>query len=76
MFFKKELFSTYDQKQFQDIAALLEQNGIKYYTALNRPTNPDRYRGVPNTDSKMMTEYRLLVSRKNLEQAKSILEGV
>ena len=76
MFFKKELFSTYDQKQFQDIAALLEQNGIKYYTALNRPTNPDRYRGVPNINSKMMTEYRLLVSRKDLEQAKSILEGV
>ncbi len=70
MFFKKEICITRDIKQYNEITSVLSRNGIKYSTAINSPTNPARYRGVPLVDSSVVNEYRIYVRRKDFEIAK------
>ena len=69
MFFKKELYTTCDMKQYADITSVLSQNGIKYTTVMNSPTNPARYRGVPLLDNSVVNQYRILVAKKDFDKA-------
>lgn len=73
MLFKKELYITRDMKQYNEITSILSQNGIKYTTITNSPTNPGRYHGVPLINSSVMYEYRIFVARKDFEYAKDCL---
>ena len=74
MLLKKEIYITRDIKQYNDILDVLAKNGIKYFTAINSPTNPDRYRGIPLVDSSVLYEYRIFVARKDFEYAMECID--
>lgn len=74
MLFKKEIFITYDLKEFNKILDTLANNNIKYsYSVNDNILTADRQRGVPLIDSSTMYRYRIFVKNKDYDLAKHVL---
>lgn len=73
MFFKKELCITRNMKQYSEITDRLSQNGIKYTVSTGTFASAGRYHGTPLVNNENVYEYRIFVSRKDYELAKSLL---
>lgn len=73
MFFKKELFITYDMQYYAKATEILRANGVKYYIQVASPFQTSRYHGVLSIKTENMYEYKVYVKNKDFEFAKSLI---
>lgn len=73
MFFKKEVYVTYDMAEYGRVTEMLRSAGISYTFSTEPPLTAGRSRGIPFIRQDASVPYHVYVKRKDYKAAMEVL---